>query len=130
MPVLDRSVASASWPYGSMADQGPEAARRDVWWTYPHGARGVYRGDTYFYSVDWDLRGREGEIDTDKCPVYLLTGEYDHVCSAGESAATAASIPGAKFTKMERIGHFPMAENYPRFREYLIPILRELEAAV
>jgi len=28
---------------------------------------------------------------------------------------------------MEGIGHFPMAENYPRFREYLIPVLRELE---
>jgi len=28
---------------------------------------------------------------------------------------------------MAGIGHFPMAENYPRFREYLLPILRELE---
>jgi pimeloyl-ACP methyl ester carboxylesterase len=73
------------------------------------------------------LRGREGEIDTVRCPVYLLTGEYDHVCSAGETEATAAAIPGAKFTKMEGIGHFPMAENYERFREYLLPILRELK---
>ncbi len=28
---------------------------------------------------------------------------------------------------MESIGHFPMAENYPRFRQHLLPILRELE---
>ena len=28
---------------------------------------------------------------------------------------------------MEGIGHFPMAENYPAFREYLVPVLGELE---
>jgi len=130
LPDVDGSAVAASWTYGSMAPQGPEASRREVWWTYAQGGPGVYRGDTYFYSEDWDLRGREGEIDTDKCPVYLLTGEYDHVCSAGETEATAAAIPGAKFTKMEGIGHFPMAENYERFREYLLPILRELETTV
>jgi len=127
MPDVDGSVMAASWTYGLMAPQSPEPSRREVWWTYSQGGPGIYRGDTYFYSVDWDLRGREGEIDTRRCPVYLLTGEYDYACTAQESAATAAAIPGANFRKMEGIGHFPMAENYPRFREYLIPVLRELE---
>lgn len=127
MPAVDGSVVAASWTYGLMAPQSPEPSRREVWWTYSQGGPGIYRGDTYFYSVDWDLRGREGEIDTRRCPVYLLTGEYDYACTARESAATAAAIPGANFRKMEGIGHFPMAENYPRFREYLIPVLRELE---
>ena len=127
IPDLDGSVVAASWTYGLMAPQSPEAARREVWWTYAQGGPGVYRGDTYFYSVDWDLRGREEKIDTAACPVHLLTGEYDHACTPEESAATAAAIPGAKFTKMRGIGHFPMAENYPRFREHLLPILRELE---
>jgi pimeloyl-ACP methyl ester carboxylesterase len=77
--------------------------------------------------VDWDLLGREEEIDTGRCPVYLLTGEYDYACTAEESATTAAAIPGANFTRMEGIGHFPMTENYPMFREYLLPVLRELE---
>jgi hypothetical protein len=27
---------------------------------------------------------------------------------------------------MEGIGHFPMAENYPLFRRYLLPILRDI----
>jgi pimeloyl-ACP methyl ester carboxylesterase len=126
MPDVDGSVIAASWTYGLMAPQSPEAARREVWWTYAQGGPGVYRGDTYFYSVDWDLRGREGEIDTTACPVYFLTGEYDHACTPEETAATAAAIPGAKFTRMQDIGHFPMAENYPRFREHLLPILREL----
>ena len=70
---------------------------------------------------------REEEIDTSRCPVYLLTGEYDYACSPQETSATAAAIPGARSAKMEGIGHFPMSENYPRFREYLLPILRELE---
>ena len=127
MPDIDDSVMAASWTYGLMAPQSPESARREVWWTYTQGAPGIYRGDTYFYSVDWDLRGREGEIDTSRCPVYLLTGEYDYACSPQETSATAAAIPGARSAKMEGIGHFPMSENYPRFREYLLPILRELE---
>jgi pimeloyl-ACP methyl ester carboxylesterase len=127
MPDVDGSVVAASWTYGLMAPRSPEAARREVWWTYAQGGPGVYRGDTYFYSVDWDLRGREEKIDTAACPVYLLTGEYDHACTPEETAATAAVIPGARFTRMRGIGHFPMAENYPRFREHLLPILRELE---
>ncbi len=127
MPDIDGSVMAASWTYGLMAPQSPESSRREVWWTYSQGGPGIYRGDTYFYSVDWDLRGREEEIDTSQCPVYLLTGEYDYACSAEESEATAAAIPGAHFIRMEGIGHFPMAENYPRFREYLLPVLRQLE---
>jgi pimeloyl-ACP methyl ester carboxylesterase len=127
MPYVDGPVVSASWTYGLMAPQSPEAARREVWWTYAQGGPGVYRGDTYFYSVDWDLRGREEKIDTVACPVYLLTGEYDHACMPEETAATAAVMPGAKLTRMRGIGHFPIAENYPLFREHLLPILRELE---
>ena len=120
MPDIDGSVMAASWTYGLMAPQSPESARREVWWTYTQGAPGIYRGD-------WDLRGREGEIDTSRCPVYLLTGEYDYACSPQETSATAAAIPGARSAKMEGIGHFPMSENYLPFREYLLPILRELE---
>jgi pimeloyl-ACP methyl ester carboxylesterase len=127
MPDVNGSVMAASWTYGLMAPQSPEAARREVWWVYSQGGPGVYRGDTYFYSVDWDLRGHEAEIDTSRCPVYLLTGEYDYACTAEETIATAASIPGVKGAKMEDIGHFPMVENYPRFRGHLLPILWELE---
>lgn len=128
MPDINGSVMAASWTYGLMAPQSPETARREVWWVYSQGGPGVYRAGTYFYSVDWDLRGCEEEIDTSQCPVYLLTGEYDHACTPEETSATAAAIPGAKGAKMEGLGHFPMAENYPLFREYLRPILEELSA--
>jgi pimeloyl-ACP methyl ester carboxylesterase len=127
MPDVDGSEMAASWTYGLMAPQSPEENRREVWWTYSQGGPGIYRGGTYFYSVDWDLRGREGEIDASRCPVYLLTGEYDHACTPEETSATAAAIPGASSATMREIGHFPMAENYPRFREYLLPVLKEIE---
>lgn len=126
MPDVDGSVVAASWTYGLMAPRSPRASRKEVWWTYAQGGPGVYRGDTFFYGVDWDLRGRETEIDTTRCPVYMLTGEYDYACSPEESAATAGRIPGAKFTEMKGIGHFPMAENYPFFRDYLLPVLDDI----
>ena len=125
-PDINGATAVAEWTYGLMAPQSPEASRRDVWWIYSQGGPGIYRGDTYFYSVDWDLRGREKELDTNACPVYLLTGEYDYACSSDESEATAKAIPGARFTKMSGIGHFPMTENYPLFRDYLLPVLEDI----
>lgn len=127
MPDVDGSELAASWTYGLMAPQSPEENRREVWWTYSQGGPGIYRGGTYFYSVDWDLRGREGEIDASRCPVYLLTGEYDHACTPEETSATAAAIPGVSSATMREIGHFPMAENYQCFREYLLPVLKEIE---
>lgn len=123
---VDGSEAAASWTYTLMAPQSPEESRRAVWWIYSQGGPGVYRGDTYFYGVDWDLRRREREVDTERCPVYLLTGEYDHACAPDESEATADAIPGARYQTMSGMGHFPMAENYPRFKEYLDPVLRKI----
>jgi pimeloyl-ACP methyl ester carboxylesterase len=35
----------------------------------------------------------------------------------------AAAIPGSRVTIMEGIGHFPMIENYPLFRQFLLPEL-------
>ena len=57
----------------------------------------------------------------------MLTGEYDYSCTAEMSEATATKIKGARFKRMEGIGHFPFAENPPLFAEYLLPILAELQ---
>lgn len=123
---VNASVSVPSWVYGLMAPTSPERSRQELWWIYSQGGPGIYRGDTWFYSEDWDLRGREGEIDTGRCPVHLLTGEYDYACSAEESAATATAVPGARFTMMKDIGHFPMSENYDLFRTYLFPVLADI----
>jgi hypothetical protein len=41
------------------------------------GGPGVFKGDLYFYKLDGDIRGRVAQIDTRKCPLFLLSGEYD-----------------------------------------------------
>jgi pimeloyl-ACP methyl ester carboxylesterase len=37
--------------------------------------------------------------------------------------AVAKSIPGSRLTIMKGMGHFPMVENYPEFRPFLMPEL-------
>ena len=67
-------------------------------------------------------------IDTSRCPVVMLTGEYDYSCTPEASRATAAKIPGAEFREMKGLGHFPMTENPEAFLEYLRPALARLRA--
>ena len=93
------------------------------------GGPGVFKGDLWFYRVDGDFRDRVGEIDTARCPLYLLTGEYDFSCTPDDTRATAEKIPGARFTVMKEIGHFPMSENPEQFRKYLAPVLDEIRLA-
>jgi pimeloyl-ACP methyl ester carboxylesterase len=126
-PAVHGGEMTATWTYGLMAPQSPERFKRETWWGYSQGAPGVYQGDTYFYSVDWDASERISEIDTGRCPVFLLIGEYDFSCTPQDTERTARSIPGANFELMTEIGHFPMSENPMRFKEYLVPILKEIE---
>jgi pimeloyl-ACP methyl ester carboxylesterase len=58
----------------------------------------------------------------------LLTGEYDWGNSPDQTRILAAQIKGSTFTEMKSLGHFPMAENFPAFREYLMPVLDEIAA--
>jgi pimeloyl-ACP methyl ester carboxylesterase len=75
---------------------------------------------------DSDLRWRVGEIDTRRCPLYLLTGEYDFSCTPEDTQRTAKAIPGARFSTMRGLGHFPMSEDPARFRAYILPVLDEI----
>ncbi|WP_219414217.1 amidohydrolase family protein [Pseudonocardia nigra] len=127
-PDLNAQQAVASWTASLMSPHSPEVSRREVWWTYSQGGPGIYRGDTYFYSEDLDLRGVAGTIDTTRCSVYLFTGEHDHACMPDDTAAALAAIPGARGGAMPGIGHFPMAENCSYFRTYLLPALAQLAA--
>jgi pimeloyl-ACP methyl ester carboxylesterase len=72
------------------------------------------------------MRDRVGRIDTNRVPLFMLTGEYDYSCTMEMSQATAAKIPGVRFKPMPGIGHFPFAENPQLFAEYLLPILADL----
>ena len=62
---------------GLIGPSAPEADRWETLWHYSQGGPGVFRGDLYFYTVDGDVRDQVAGIDTSRCPLYLLTGEYD-----------------------------------------------------
>jgi pimeloyl-ACP methyl ester carboxylesterase len=113
---------------GLMAPQSPSEFRWETLWGYMQGGPGVFKGDLYFYRVDSDLRGQLGGVDTERCPLYLLTGEYDFSCTPDDTARTAAQMPGVKVTIMEELGHFPMSENPDRFRRYILPVLDEISS--
>jgi pimeloyl-ACP methyl ester carboxylesterase len=113
---------------GLIAPQSPEETRWDTLWGYMQGGPGVFKGDLHFYRIDGDMRDRVARIDVRRCPLYLLTGEYDFSCQPDDTLRTAGKIPGARVTIMKEIGHFPMSENPAQFRRYLLPVLEEIRS--
>ncbi len=83
----------------------------------------------HFYSSDWDAREDIKRIYTARCKVALLTGEYDYSCTPAMSKLVATAIPGSRYTLMKRMGHFPMIENCPSFRPYLLDALERVAPA-
>jgi pimeloyl-ACP methyl ester carboxylesterase len=110
---------------------GPDAPEGDRWetlWHYMQGGPGVFKGDLYFYKIDGDIRTRVADIDTKRCPLFLLSGEYDYSCTPEEMLAVAKSIAGSEATIMKGLGHFPMSENPQEFLKYLLPVLAKISA--
>jgi pimeloyl-ACP methyl ester carboxylesterase len=112
------AAAMMSW----MGATAPEASRQETRLHYAQGAPGVFPGDIHYFGTEHDLRGQGHMIDTDRCEVHLLTGEYDFV-TVPASQNAAAEIPGATFEVMSGLGHFPMSEDPERFIQYVLPIL-------
>jgi len=113
----------AALMYGLMSPTSPEARRRETVFVYSQGWPPAFLGDLYFYIQDHDLREEAGRIDTSGCQVHLLSGEYDWSATVEHGKAAQAAIPGATFTVMEGLGHFPMAEDPDRFIPLLLPVL-------
>jgi len=128
-PQINAAYFVPEWVRGLIAPQSPAECVTDIAWHYGQGGPAVFFGDIEFYAGDWDARERVGRIDTNRCKLFMLTGEYDYSCTVEASAATAAKIPGVRFQPMPGMGHFPFAENPGLFAEYLLPILGELTAA-
>lgn len=126
-PQVNQSLFVPEWVHGLMAPDSPAECAAEVLWHYAQGGPGVFWGDIHFYSGEWNATDRVHRIDTNRCPLVLMTGEYDYSCTMEMSEATAAKIPGAKWRPMHGIGHFPFAENPELFAEYLLPALQEVE---
>ena len=127
-PDVHGGEICASLISGLVAPQSPEEFRWETLWGYLCSGPGIFKGDLHFYREDSDYRDRSPKINTRLCPVYLLTGEYDFSCTPEDTKRTARSIPGSEVTIMESLGHFPMSENPPLFRRYLVPVLQKILA--
>jgi pimeloyl-ACP methyl ester carboxylesterase len=112
--------------YYFCAPTSDEKLRRADSWCAMLSAPPVTKGDLYYYFKEHDLTGKTGKIDTSRCAVYLLSGEYDPTISIEDTIALAKEIKGAKFTEMKNMSHCGMPENPPLFKTYLMPILREI----
>jgi pimeloyl-ACP methyl ester carboxylesterase len=127
-PNIHGGEVCAAYCYGLVGPGAPQKHRWETLWHYMQGGPGVFMGDLHFYSIDGDVSGRLAEIDTTRCPVHLLTGEYDYSCTPEASRDTAASIPGAELTVMPGLGHFPMSEDPETFRGFLMTVLDRIAA--
>jgi len=106
----------------------PEQRVRETVWMYSQGAPAVFSGDVHYYAVEHDLRETAHQIDTSKCMLYVLSGEYDWSAYPAACKALADAVSGASYTLMEGMGHFPMSEDPDKFRNYLLPVLDDIVA--
>ncbi len=127
-PHIHGGEVSAAIVSGLVAPTAPEAGKWETLWHYMQGGPGVFRGDLHFYSEEGDLRSKLARIDTQRCPVVLMNGEYDYSASPEAARATVAAIPGAEAIIMKGLGHFPMSEDYASLRPHLLPVLERLGA--
>jgi pimeloyl-ACP methyl ester carboxylesterase len=109
---------------GQMSPLSPEQFRRETAWVYSQGAPQVFRGDLDYYLGEHDLTVETASrIDTSKTQVHVISGDYDWSATPERSQALADAIPGATYTRMEGMGHFPMSEHPESFKAYLSELL-------
>jgi len=127
-PRVNGAERAAASMYCLNGPLSPEKYKREVAWTYSQGAPGVFAGDLNYYSIEHDLRDTAHLIDTSRCPVYILNGEYDPGTGIKEGEELVAKIKGATFIPMPGLGHFPMTEDFQAMKRFLMPVLREIAA--
>lgn len=112
-----------------MAPNSPPVEYWETLWYYMQSGPGVFMGDLYYYFSDGDLRnGGLCVPDGARCPLYLLTGEYDLSATPEMTAELAREVNAEHFEVMKKLGHFPMSENPELFRTYLLPVLDMIRA--
>lgn len=128
-PQVNEMTFVPEWIDGLIAPTAPASMRELILRTYSQGGHRTFAGDIDFYSGGWDGREIVADIDTEACPVVMMTGEYDYSCTPAMSEATAARIPGAHYWMMPGLGHFPVCEHPDAFRPHLDRALSLIGAA-
>ncbi|KAF2865285.1 Alpha/Beta hydrolase protein [Massariosphaeria phaeospora] len=126
-PHVNSALFNPEWVYGLMSPTAPSANKQLLWHTYSSQAYGVFHGDLDFYFGGWDGRSRIANIDTNACPVYMLTGEYDPLNTPEMARKTADKIKGAKHKTMPGLGHFPATENPQKFVPHLLEAIEHIQ---
>jgi pimeloyl-ACP methyl ester carboxylesterase len=122
----DESILNAERVCGMISPTSPEIYKRLNWWIYSSQASQIFPRDLKFYFDGWDARARMRNIDTQVCPVYMLTGEYDYSCTPEMSRQTSEKIVrggNVRFEEMTGLGHFPFSEDPKRFLPYFMKAL-------
>lgn len=129
-PKVHGGRLAGAWVGSLLSPSSPKSRRDYATWIYSQGAPSVYDGDLAFYSDDFDAHHHTGNIDTQKTPVWLLTGDYDYSATPADTLKVANEIPGSIFTELKGFGHFPMVENPEGLIPYLLPPLTELKKRI
>ena len=119
-PRVNGADRAAAAMYCINGPRLPEKYKREVAWSYSQGAPGAFAGDLKQIEMIWG-NGSEN-------PVYIMNGEYDPSTGFKEGEEVAAKINGAVWIPMPGIGHFPMTEDYPTMKPFLMPVLDEITA--
>ena len=127
-PQVNQAYFVPEWIRALCAPQSPAEYAEAIAWHYAQGGPAVFFGDIAFYSGDWDARDRVHRIDTNRVPLFMLTGEYDYSCTVEHSQATAAKIPGVRFQAMPASAISRSPKTRRCSADYLLPILGELSA--
>lgn len=127
-PDVHGGMVAAGVVSGLVAPTAPSESRWETLWHYMQSGPGVFKGDLNFYMIEGDIRDRIDRIDVTRCPLYLLTGEYDYSCTP-EGTREVARRTGAEAIIMEGLGHFPMSEDPEKFIGYLLPVLERIRGA-
>ena len=81
----------------------------------------------YLVTIDkFDVRDR---IHTLQPRLVLIRGVDDPGQPPEYELEIHGAVPDSRYLKLERAGHFPMAENPEQFRRYILPVLDEIRAA-
>jgi pimeloyl-ACP methyl ester carboxylesterase len=122
-PDIHGQEAAAGSVACLIAPASPSFDRWETLWHYMQGGPSIFLGDLHYYFTDGDLRNADLAGLDGKCPLYLLTGEYD-LSATPELTAELARVTGARhFEVMKGMGHFPMSESPAEFKRYLLPLL-------
>ena len=126
-PDVHGQEAAAGTVACLISPTSPAAEKWETLWHYMQGGPAVFMGDLHYYFGDGDLRNAPlASLDPAKCPLFLLTGEYDLSATPQLTAELARLVKARHFEVMQGLGHFPMSESPLQFRRYLLPVLERI----